>query len=73
MDLDDATLKREMKKYRLLSLAPLLAGLALTLALIWLDQEGRPWGLLYFALIIVLLPVIIKSGKLHREWRRRHG
>jgi len=63
--------KKQLKKYRFITLIPLVLGMIVTLLLIWLDLGRKSWGLLYFALIIAMMPLILKSGRLHREWRRR--
>ncbi len=70
-NLSNDELKNQMKKYRLITLIPLLSGLLVTLLLIWLDRAREFWSLLYLLLIVAMLPLLLKSGGLHREWRRR--
>ena len=69
--LSDSELQKQLKKYRLLTLVPLLLGLLVTVLLIWFDRERSYWPLVYFLMLVILLPLILKSGRLHREWRRR--
>ncbi|GEM_PF-3654650 len=69
--LSNKELRRQMNRYRLMTLPPIILGLLLTLFLIHSGPPGVSWGLLYFLLIVVLMPAILKSGNLHREWKRR--
>ncbi len=69
--LNNGELRRLLKRYRLLTLPPLVLGLLLTLLLTWLRVSSVPWGLLYLLLIVAMMPALLKSGALHREWRRR--
>ncbi|RMD86425.1 MAG: hypothetical protein D6813_14950 [Calditrichaeota bacterium] len=71
--LSDEELRKQMKKYRFITLTPLLLGLLAISLLIWFDRERNFGHLLYFLLILVMMPLILKSGSLHREWRRRRS
>lgn len=71
LNLSTDELRKQVRKYRLITLLPLGLGLAAALLLIWVDSERRNWELLYLLLMTAMLPLLLKSGRLHREWRRR--
>lgn len=69
--LTDSELKEWVIKYRSYSFLLLGFGAILLLFLIWFDSDSEILVLLFLADFLVLMPVILKSNTLHKEFRNR--
>lgn len=62
-------LQKEVIKYRIISIVMLLIGAFAILFVIWNEELDDLFFIAYLAYFIALIPIILRSNRLHRKLR----